>query len=70
MRCTVMTASFPGTACSRLLYYKQWKAGRGLGLRSQWHSFIPDGKVSMTNRVCSMDGGLRVQLVTIVYGVR
>ena len=40
------------------------KAGRDLGRRSQWHSFIPGGKVCMTNTVCSMGGGgLRVKLV-------
>ena len=56
---------FPDTARSHLLYYKQWEAGQGLGLRSQWHSFIPDGRVCMTNRICSMGGSLGVQVPVV-----
>ena len=56
---------FSDTACSQLLYYEQWEAGQGLGLRSQWHSFILDGKVCMTNRICSTGGGLGVQVLVV-----
>ena len=61
---------FSDTACSCLLYYKQWEAGRGLGLRSQWHSFIPDGKVCMTNRICSTSGAGMYVVGVVVWECR